>query len=245
MDERPATTVSDRPSDHRPAIGHIASHLRFWIVAVAILALDLWSKQWIFTNLGPREERSFLPGVIAFHRSLNDGAVFGSFTGYVGLFIVASLFALGFVFYLFAVSPRTHRAMHVSLALILAGALGNLYDRARMEADVILLTTRSGEPTRIIGKILSEPDENHIVVGDWPDGTNPQTFSKDEVTYRRQGVVRDFIQFLPRFPDWVPRLRGRMIWPWVFNIADAALVCGVGALLFTSWLRHDRSDESS
>jgi len=225
----------------RSALGHLRSHLRFWVAAAAVLTLDLWSKDWIFTSLGPREEWTFISDVVAFHRSLNDGAVFGSFTGYVGLFIVASLFALGFVFYLFALSPRTHRAMHVALALILAGALGNLYDRAVMQADVLYLTGNAGEPVRIIGILLSEPGDDRIVLGDWPDGTNPQSFARGEVTLRRQGVVRDFIQFLPRFPAYVPRLGGRMVWPWVFNVADASLVCGVGALLFTSWLRHGPS----
>ncbi len=59
--------------------------------------LDLWSKAWVFSNLKANTARPFIPDVLVFHRSLNDGAVFGSFTGQVGLFIAASFFALGFV----------------------------------------------------------------------------------------------------------------------------------------------------
>ena len=61
------------------------------------------------------------------------------------------------------------------------------------------------------------------------------SLAPDEVTTRRQGVVRDFIKFVPHFPAWVPRLGGKEIWPWVFNVADAALVCGVCILLIHTW----------
>lgn len=217
------------------ALLDIGSHLRFWVVAVAAVAFDLWSKNWAFANLGPHEERTFIPGFIVFRRSLNDGAVFGSFTGQVGLFIIASVVALGFVFYLFAHTRPAHRVTHVALALILAGALGNLYDRSEMHADVVRYQTASGAEASAIGRILNEPNQDKVLLGDWPDGTNPQVFLQSKVTTRRQGVVRDFIKFVLVFPDWVPRLGGQDVWPWVFNVADSSLVCGVGALLLTSW----------
>lgn len=237
MDDPPAIVVGAEDLTSQSAMAHTASHLRFWLVAVATLAVDLWSKSWVFRDLGPREERPFLSGIIVFRRSLNDGAVFGSFTGYVGLFIVASVVALGFVFYLFTHTQRSHHVMHVALALILAGALGNLYDRSTVRADVVRYTTRFGNEASAIGTIIPTSMESKVLLGDWPDGGNPQAFWRKDVTTRRQGVVRDFIKFAPKFPDWVPRLGGRDIWPWVFNVADSALVCGVGALLLTSWRR--------
>ena len=144
--------------DSRTAIAHLASHLRLWIVAGAVLWFDLWSKAWIFAKLGPEEERVLIPGVLAFRRSLNAGAVFGSFAGQVNLFIIASVFALGFVFYLFAHSPRTHRVMHIALGLILAGALGNLYDRSRVKADVLRFRASSGHEGGVIGVVEDKAD---------------------------------------------------------------------------------------
>ena len=234
MDESSAHGTDNIDGGSASAISHLGAHLRFWIVAALVLGLDLWSKKWVFATLGPDEIRPMLGRLFDFRRSVNDGAVFGFFTGQVGLFIVASLFAFGFVFYLFAFSPRTHRSLHVALGLILAGALGNLYDRALMKADVVVYRTDAGAPARLIGKIQNSTDE-YIDVGSWPEGKHPRRFARRDVEIRHQGVVRDFIKFVPKFPAWFPRLGGRDIWPWVFNIADSALVCGVGLLLCTSW----------
>ncbi|UCC28831.1 MAG: signal peptidase II [Phycisphaerales bacterium] len=229
--------ATDRP-DHRaePAIRDIPSHLCFWIIGGAALVLDLWSKEWVFSELRPSEIRTAVPGIIDFTASLNAGAVFGSFTGHTEVFILASLFALGFVFYLFAHSGRGQRALHVALALVLAGALGNLYDRAFIIADLVQYEDASGKEVAYIGRMLSDPEAPIIRIGDYPDGANPRSFARSDVEVRKLGVVRDFIKFVPKFPAWVPRLAGREIWPWVFNVADAALVCGVVLLLLHTWL---------
>ncbi len=220
------------------AMTHWPAHVRFWLVAIVILWLDLWSKHKIFSTMAPDTSTPVLGSIIEFRRSLNDGAVFGSFTGYTSIFIVASLFALAFVLYLFARSFSRQWMLHVSLAMILSGALGNLYDRAYMKADVARITYASGEQRSFIGKLLSDPKDEVVRIGDWPDGAKPRTFHGKgivDVEIRHQGVVRDFIRFVPRFPQWVPKLGGRDMWPWVFNVADAALVVGVFLLLIASW----------
>ncbi len=209
----------------------ISAHVLFWSVGVGALVADLWSKHWAFSELGPREVRPMIAGALDLHRSLNDGAVFGSMPGYSGLFIIASIAALGVVLYMFSQSTRTQRSLHVALALILAGAMGNLYDRAYVIADVVKYTDSAGRTVSIIGTNLSEPDDAEIRLTDWPEGTRVNVFQRSEVTTVRQGVVRDFIKFVWKFPGWVPRVGGRDVWPWVFNIADAGLVAGVGILL--------------
>ena len=224
------------PSEER-ALWHWPSHLRFWLAAGALLILDLWSKSWAFAALKPHESRPWIPDLINFHRSLNDGAVFGSFTGQTSLFIIASVFALVFVLYLFACSWRRHYVTHVALGLIVAGAIGNLYDRAVVKADVVRFQTPEGHQATVIGIIVDETDGT-LSVGEWPDRSNVHTISRDGASVRHQGVVRDFIKFVPRLPDWVPRIGGRDAWPWVFNIADASLVCGVILLFLSSWIER-------
>ncbi len=209
----------------------LSAHAIFWIVVVLVVGVDLWSKAWVFKNLGAREIRTVIPGVLEFRRSLNDGAVFGSFSGRVSVFIVASLFALAFVLYLFLHSSARQRVLHVSLAMILAGALGNLYDRAFMIADVVQHT--DGRP-RFIGKLIDDGAGPMVRVGDWPDGGSPEAYARADVEIRQQGVVRDFLKFVPEFPKRIPRLGGNDIWPWIFNVADAALVIGVIVLMMSS-----------
>jgi len=219
------------------ALTHLSSHARFWITAIIFIWLDLWSKHWAFSSIKPHEPRNMIDGWLVFRRSLNDGAVFGSFSGQTGLFIVASILALGFVVYLFVQSPKRAYILHIALGLILAGAIGNMYDRAFVKADIISMKDGTNAPQRVvIGKIVSDENAPNIRIGVWPEGTHAQTFVRSEVIQRRQGVVRDFIKFVPNLPTWVPVIGGQEAWPWVFNIADSALVCGVIILLFTSSL---------
>ncbi len=112
-----------------------------------------------------------IPGVLNLQLTINTGAVFGLGDGYRWVFMVVSLFAIGLIGFLFARSPASHWASHLALALILAGALGNLYDRARFAA------------------------------------------------------VRDMFHMLPETG----------LWPWIFNVADVALVLGVAAVVVMSW----------
>ncbi|MEK6674098.1 MAG: signal peptidase II [Planctomycetota bacterium] len=227
-----------KPSALVPAYRHLGSHLRFWMVGAVLLSADLWSKEKVFRTLEPSETVTVVPNVLEFRRSLNDGAVFGSFTGYVGLFIAASVFALGFVIYLFAAGKHKQWAQQLALGMILAGATGNLYDRWTQVADIVTYSTSSGREVSIIGRVVGDPSDKNVRVGAWPEGTHEQVFSRSQVQIRRQGVVRDFLKFVPEFPTWVPRLGGLDIWPWIFNVADAALVCGVFLLLGGSWLER-------
>jgi len=236
----PHTAETETPS--QGALRSRSSHLRFWLPAVGILWLDLGSKAWVFRNLHPEESHTAIQGVLEFRRSLNDGAVFGSFSGYAGVFIVASLFALGFVLYLFINSSARQRVLHVSLAMILAGALGNLYDRAFVTADVARYEDKgSGRTVSFIG-IIVEENADSVRLGHWPDGQEPRAFQRSQVELRRQGVVRDFLRFVLKFPNSFPRIGGMEVWPWIFNVADAALVCGVSLLLLTSLFERGRHE---
>lgn len=244
----PAGTESSATPKRAPsALTHLPSHLRLWITMAAALGLDLWSKHWIFSQFDPREVRPFVSGVVNFQRSMNAGAVFGSFTGQVGLFILASVLALAFVLYLFAGSARRQWSLHLALGLILAGALGNLYDRAYVKADVLEFNVPNAPGHTFIGKIVERDEKTgDVLIGFWPDGREPQRFSAAEVTgEKRQGVVRDFIKFVPQFPEWTPVLGGREVWPWVFNIADASLVCGVCGLILCPWMWRKPAETSA
>ncbi len=229
----------EAPSTHEDAraLMHMWSHGRFWLTAIIFVWIDLWSKHWAFSTIKPNEPRNMIDGWLIFRRSLNDGAVFGSFSGQTELFIAASILALAFVVYLFVQSPKRSYILHIALGLILAGAVGNMYDRTFIKADIISMKDGTNAQQRmVIGKIVSDEDAPIIRIGVWPEGTHTQSFVRSEVTHHQQGVVRDFIKFVPNLPAWVPIIGGQQAWPWVFNIADSALVCGVIILLFTSSL---------
>ena len=70
------------------------------------------------------------PGVFGFQTSLNEGALFGMGQGMVALFGGLSvLAALGVLYWLFVAGAARDRLLTVALACVMAGVLGNLYDR--------------------------------------------------------------------------------------------------------------------
>ena len=233
---------ADRASrDFVSAFRSPRAHILLWSVAVLLVALDLWSKSRAFSRLPPDGAVDVIPGLLEFRRSLNDGAVFGSFTGYVHVFIVASILAIGFVTYLFAQSGSRQWFLHACLGMIVSGALGNLYDRAFVQADVVRFHTGPSQGRSVIGVLVEGGGEGELHLDHWPPSGDIRTIRREDVTVRRQGVVRDFLKFTPVFPGWVPRVGGQDVWPWVFNVADAALVSGVIGLLLHSMIDHWRT----
>jgi len=106
-----------------------AALARFLGVAIIAMAVDLWTKWLAVTHLTrPSRSIQFIPGWIQFEYVENHGAVFGIGQGQRWLFIVVSVVAIGFVTWLFATSGR-QRFYQVLLGVLLAGVLGNLYDR--------------------------------------------------------------------------------------------------------------------
>ncbi len=128
--------------------------------------------------------RPLVPQVLNLRLTTNTGAVFGLGKGGQWIFAAVSLLAVVVIARLFWRSPPQAWLFHLCLGMILAGALGNMYDRMRF------------------------------------------------------GAVRDFLYLFPgtnlpfslRWPSGDTRL-----YPWIFNIADAALVIGVILLLVIMW----------
>jgi lipoprotein signal peptidase len=221
---------------------HLASHLRLWPVAVLGLAADLWTKQWAFSSLPPDGE-VVIPWLMSFHRSLNTGALFGLGKGLTPVFIAASFLALAFVLFLFVHSSRDRRSLHVALALVLGGALGNLHDRSFAIADVVTFTV-DGRSQSIVGSVIDADSPRGVLVGSWPDGAHPQLVRREWApSIRSQGVVRDFIRMEPKLTIGERTIH---VWPWVFNIADVLLVAGVGLLMLNFyWERRDERAQAA
>ena len=90
---------------------------------------DLYSKALSVQRLSaPASPYDFIPGYLQFTFVENHGAVFGFGQGGRWIFVAVSIAAIAFVAYLFAKSPRRWW-YDVALGMLLAGILGNLYDR--------------------------------------------------------------------------------------------------------------------
>jgi len=213
------------------AITHAPSHARLWIVAGLGLAADLWTKHWAFDNLEWGESRTIIDGLASFQLSLNPGALFGLGQGWAPIFVGASVLALMFVLYLFANATRDRWSMHVALGCVLAGALGNLYDRTTQSGYVVHMT----DDRRVVGKLVEQTDD-FIRIGSFPGGNDPMTLPRVHIEQAGpEPVVRDFVKI-------EASIAGLSLWPWIFNIADALLVVGVGVLMWHFMVRRDDAD---
>lgn len=118
---------------------------RYWcfgLLATTALTWDLLSKWWTFKELGYpfrqsdwNWESNCLWGrfTIDLTTSFNQGALWGIGQGYSGVFAALSLVAAAFVLYwLFVRGEARSWWLTICLALIMAGTLGNLYDRLHL-----------------------------------------------------------------------------------------------------------------
>src|SRR5262245_36044100 len=111
-----------------------AAVMRFVGTCVLGLAADLLTKIWAFRVLDDsvtdqRQIYRLIPGWLHFETTTNRGAVFGIGQGQRWLFIGVSTVAITFLSWLFARSGRKQWAYQILLGMLLAGVLGNLYDR--------------------------------------------------------------------------------------------------------------------
>lgn len=112
----------------------------FLLLAAAGLTLDLGSKHWMFTwaALQPTGQVWWVwPGFFGFQNSLNEGALFGMGQGLQYVFALFSIAAaVGIPVWLFVYGAGRDWWLTIPLGGIMAGVLGNLYDRLSLHGMV-------------------------------------------------------------------------------------------------------------
>lgn len=184
----------------------------FLLTAVILLVADLGIKAWSFANVAgvpvslARDEQGrlepvplhestvIIPKVLSLHLTANEGAVFGLGQGGRWIFIVVSIVAVSVIGRLFWTSRPGAVLQHLALASILAGALGNLYDR------ILFAAVR-------------------------------------DMFWLFPGVKLPFGWKYPQFLGG-----GDDLYPWIFNLADAALLVGV-LMMFIVILKSSKHEK--
>lgn len=115
----------------------------FWyeiLIVIAVLALDLGSKYGIVKALGVEhlangdfvqhnDDIEFIRNFISFSYTENTGATFGSFKGKTAALIAFTAVGLAILVFYLCFNKKENKFFRTLLVLILAGGLGNLYDR--------------------------------------------------------------------------------------------------------------------
>src|SRR6266403_3654253 len=102
-----------------------------FFLSVPLYALDQWTKHLVLRFVSPDEPRIIIPNFFHLVNVTNTGAAFGSFRNNNTFFIAISTVALVIVVALLVRGRSRDILRDVSLALLLAGVLGNLTDRLR------------------------------------------------------------------------------------------------------------------
>ncbi|QGU95129.1 signal peptidase II [Clostridium bovifaecis] len=100
-------------------------------VAIVIIGIiiDRITKAWALRSLTGERDIIIIKDTFSFQYLENRGAAFGIFQGKTFLLSLVTLIVLlGMIYYLIKYKPSS-KFTRVSLALIISGALGNLYDR--------------------------------------------------------------------------------------------------------------------
>lgn len=233
-------TVNETALDG-PAYSDPRPYLIFFVLVATSLPLDLYSKGWAFERFHRRDTEelsrmTIIPNLLEFKTVLNTGALFGIGQGQQWFFVSASVCACFFVLYLFATSGRRQWITHIALALVISGALGNLYDRITVRLDVANLRGN----TRTLRGFIDVSNDGFVNVETYPRRDPYPTIRVDQLTPFDDGqlvhkvtAVRDFIHINWTFGKRAP-------WPWIFNLADVYLVVGVGMLVI-QWYRESRN----
>jgi signal peptidase II len=98
-------------------------------LSLPLYALDQWTKQMVLRFISPDEPRVLVSDFFSLVNVTNTGAAFGSFRGNNTFFVTISSVALVVVLGLLLRARAPDRWRDISLALLLAGILGNLTDR--------------------------------------------------------------------------------------------------------------------
>jgi signal peptidase II len=145
-------TLTTMPENATPAAAEpeVATPDRrpiLFLISALVIVLDRLSKIWIVHHMRPGYSIPVIPSVFRLSHVLNTGAAFSMMENWradyvrIGLVSFSAVAAI-LVFALLWRAGRVLSLTSVALALILGGALGNLYDRIRLHHVVDFLAVK-------------------------------------------------------------------------------------------------------
>lgn len=184
------------------------------LLIVLVLLIDQLSKLWIKLNMTLGQEFKVFGDWFIIHFTENNGMAFGmEFGGEMGklalsLFRIVAVLAIGYGIH-YMIKNKYHQGFILCVALIFAGAMGNIID------------------STIYGVIFSESTWYDKAVL-WPEGGGYSSVF--------HGKVVDMLYFpiiSGHFPTWFPFWGGEefLFFRPVFNVADTAITGGVALIL--------------
>ncbi len=117
--------------------------------SLAVFLLDQTTKAWAVKSLKSGGDIEIIPGFLNLAYATNTGVAFSMFAGNgdLGRFALSAVAVLAsaLVFYFFWKTPRDDDRVLGALALLLAGIIGNVFDRLRLGYVVDFIDVQFGD----------------------------------------------------------------------------------------------------
>lgn len=134
MTETPTEPIVSPSPVPAPRESRLSRWLLLLIPALAILALDQLTKDWMLNNLVMGQSIvpvDWLGSVLTFTLSANTGAAFSTLPQLGNIFLLIALAVIVVIVFFYDRLPVGHRLERVALGLLLGGVCGNALDRLR------------------------------------------------------------------------------------------------------------------
>jgi signal peptidase II len=195
-------------------LSHMSIGKKSILIILIILTLDQLFKILVKTNMTIGQEIHVLGNWFILHFTENNGMAFGmdlpGDNGKIFLTLFRILAVIGIAFYMrYLIRQKAHDGLVISVALILAGAAGNIFD------------------SLFYGLIFN--DSWGKVATLFPEGGGYSSFMHGRVVDMLYfPVIRGY------WPDWFPYWGGQSLvfFRPVFNMADSSITIGVFIILF-------------
>jgi len=212
------------------------------ILIGAILVLDQLIKIWVKTSMVPNGSINVIDGFFQLYYTENRGMAFGATLGggamakyALSFFRLAAIVGIAWYLRNLIIENQSPKGLLIAVALVFAGATGNLIDGAFYD---------------LIWSLDPDISWNWAMDGDRNIVLDPVT---DDIMMRPNGFmlgsVVDMFQFTSTYPSWMPVIDlnlpsflgganiidiypGKEIFGAIWNFADLAISIGVGLIIF-------------